>query len=93
MSHQLGYFSWMLSFDIRSLESHAVVVDDDLSADDPVWERAGRKAGGQRSRLGAIVARRRWSFLLARPDHRRRRTRLQPMLVGGSRARRGRGRT
>lgn len=27
----------MLSFDIRSLESHAVVVDEDLSANDPVW--------------------------------------------------------
>jgi len=46
MSHQLGYFSWMLSFDIRSLESHAVVVDDDLSADDPVWERADVKPEG-----------------------------------------------
>ena len=28
----------MLSFDIRSLESHAVVVDEELSANDPVWE-------------------------------------------------------
>ena len=28
----------MLSFDIRSLESHAVVVDEDLSGNDPVWE-------------------------------------------------------
>ena len=45
MSHQLGYFSWMLSFDIRSLESHAVVVDDDLSADDPIWERGDVKPG------------------------------------------------
>ncbi len=27
----------MLSFDIRSLESKAVQVDDDLAADDPVW--------------------------------------------------------
>src|SRR5579884_1520188 len=35
---RLGYFWWMLSFDIRSLESHAVVVDDQLPADDPVWE-------------------------------------------------------
>jgi len=32
------YFSWMLSFDIRSLEAHAAVVDEDLPADDPVWE-------------------------------------------------------
>jgi uncharacterized protein len=30
----------MLSFDIRSLAEHAVVVDDTLSADDPVWEDA-----------------------------------------------------
>ena len=28
----------MLSFDIRSLTEHAVMVDDTLSADDPVWE-------------------------------------------------------
>jgi uncharacterized protein len=28
----------MLSFDIRSLESHAVVVDEDLPATEPVWE-------------------------------------------------------
>ncbi len=28
----------MLSFDIRSLESHAVVVDEQLPADDPVWK-------------------------------------------------------
>ena len=28
----------MLSFDIRSLESHAVVVDEDLPATDSVWE-------------------------------------------------------
>ena len=28
----------MLSFDIRSLEAHAVVVDEDLSAEDSVWE-------------------------------------------------------
>ena len=28
----------MLSFDIRSLESHAVVVDEELSANDPVWQ-------------------------------------------------------
>ena len=28
----------MLSFDIRSLESHAVVVDEELFADDPVWQ-------------------------------------------------------
>lgn len=28
----------MLSFDIRGLESHAVVVDGRLGADDPIWE-------------------------------------------------------
>ncbi len=28
----------MLSFDLRSLESHAARVDAELSADDPVWE-------------------------------------------------------
>ena len=33
----------MLSFDIRTLESHAVVVDEDLPASDPVWEDDDRK--------------------------------------------------
>ena len=28
----------MLSYDIRSLESRAVIVDDALPADDPIWE-------------------------------------------------------
>ena len=28
----------MLSFDIRSLESQAAIVDDELPADDPIWE-------------------------------------------------------
>lgn len=28
----------MLSFDLRSLESHAVVVDEDLSSDDAIWQ-------------------------------------------------------
>ena len=28
----------MLSFDIRSLQAHAAVVDEQLSADDSVWE-------------------------------------------------------
>lgn len=27
----------MLSFDIRSLEAHAAIVDDELSVDDPIW--------------------------------------------------------
>jgi uncharacterized protein len=33
----------MLSFDIRSLEAHAAVVDEVLSADDPVWGQTDRK--------------------------------------------------
>ncbi len=30
----------MLSFDIRTLESGAAQVDDDLAADDPIWSAA-----------------------------------------------------
>ena len=33
----------MLSFDIRSLESHAVVVDAELPASDPIWEAGDPK--------------------------------------------------
>jgi uncharacterized protein len=33
----------MLSFDIRSLESHAAVVDEELPANDPVWEESDPK--------------------------------------------------
>ncbi len=33
----------MLSFDIRSLDAHASVVDEVLSADDPVWDPTDRK--------------------------------------------------
>ena len=33
----------MLSFDIRSLEIQAVVVDEELSADDPIWEEGDPK--------------------------------------------------
>lgn len=33
----------MLSFDIRSLETHAVVVDEHLPATDPVWEESDPK--------------------------------------------------
>jgi uncharacterized protein len=33
----------MLSFDIRSLESHAAVVDEELPASDPVWEEGDPK--------------------------------------------------
>ena len=37
----------MLSFDIRSLEAQAAVVDEMLSADDPVWDQADRKPVGE----------------------------------------------
>jgi len=37
MQNRFGYLSGMLSFDIRSLETHAATVDDELPADDPVW--------------------------------------------------------
>jgi uncharacterized protein len=33
----------MLSFDIRSIESHAVQVDAELSADDPAWKEGDPK--------------------------------------------------
>jgi len=33
----------MLSFDIRSLEAHAVVVDAELPAEDPIWEASDPK--------------------------------------------------
>ena len=36
----------MLSFDIRSLSSHAVVVDDTLSPDDAVWEEGDPMPSG-----------------------------------------------
>lgn len=36
----------MLAFDIRTLESHAVSVDDDLPADDPVWGDADTRPLG-----------------------------------------------
>ena len=36
----------MLSFDIRSLESQAVVVDDELSAEDAIWEESDPKPAG-----------------------------------------------
>ena len=46
----------MLSFDLRSLESHAVVVNDDLSADDPIWERADVKPEGSVHVSGRLSA-------------------------------------
>ena len=36
----------MLSFDIRSLESQAVVVDEELSADDAIWQEGDPKPAG-----------------------------------------------
>jgi uncharacterized protein len=56
MSHRLGYFWWMLSFDLRSLESHAVVVDDDLSADDPIWQPEDVKPQGSVHVSGRLSA-------------------------------------
>ena len=46
----------MLSFDIRSLESHAAVVDEDLSANDPVWEADDPKPEGAVARSGRLSA-------------------------------------
>lgn len=36
----------MLSFDIRSLSEHAVTVDEELSATDPVWEEGDQRPSG-----------------------------------------------
>lgn len=36
----------MLSFDIRALESKAAQVDDDLGADDPVWQEGDPRPDG-----------------------------------------------
>src|SRR5437667_11262113 len=46
----------MLSFDIRSLESHAVVVDEDLPATDPVWEDDDPKPDGAVQVTGRLSA-------------------------------------
>src|ERR1051325_6696094 len=46
----------MLSFDIRSLESRAVVVDDELSADDPVWAEGDPKPEGAVHVTGRLSA-------------------------------------
>jgi uncharacterized protein len=46
----------MLSFDIRTLESHAVVVDEDLPASDPVWEDDDRKPEGAVHVTGRLSA-------------------------------------
>jgi DUF177 domain-containing protein len=46
----------MLSFDIRSLETRAVVVDDELSADDPVWRADDPKPAGPVHVTGRLSA-------------------------------------
>ena len=46
----------MLSFDIRSLEAHAAVVDEVLSADDPVWDEHDRKPVGGLAVSGRLSA-------------------------------------
>lgn len=46
----------MLSFDIRSLESHAVVVDDELRDDDPVWEEDDSRPDGALHVTGRLSA-------------------------------------
>ncbi|HEX8725999.1 MAG TPA: DUF177 domain-containing protein [Gemmatimonadaceae bacterium] len=46
----------MLSFDIRELESHAVMVDGELSPDDPVWERGDAVPSGTVHVTGRLSA-------------------------------------
>src|SRR5262245_65264266 len=46
----------MLSFDIRSLEAHAAVVDEDLSAEDSVWEADDLKPKGAVHVTGRLSA-------------------------------------
>lgn len=46
----------MLSFDIRSLSSHAVVVDDVLSPDDAVWEEGDPLPSGPVRVTGRLSA-------------------------------------
>jgi uncharacterized protein len=46
----------MLSFDIRSLESHAAVVDEELSANDPVWQSDDPKPVGAARVSGRLSA-------------------------------------
>jgi uncharacterized protein len=46
----------MLSFDIRSLESQAVVVDEQLPATDPVWEDSDIKPDGAVHVTGRLSA-------------------------------------
>jgi uncharacterized protein len=46
----------MLSFDIRELESHAAVVDEDLPATDPIWEADDPKPIGAVRVTGRLSA-------------------------------------
>src|SRR5689334_9614418 len=46
----------MLSFDIRSLETQAAVVDEQLSADDPVWQESDIKPDGSVRVTGRLSA-------------------------------------
>ena len=46
----------MLSFDIRSLESHAAVVDEDLPSDDSVWEDDDPRPAGSVHVSGRLSA-------------------------------------
>lgn len=46
----------MLSFDIRALDSHAAVVDDELAANDPVWEEGDPKPEGAVHVTGRLSA-------------------------------------
>ena len=46
----------MLSFDIRALESKAAQVDDDLGADDPVWQEGDPRPAGPVQVTGRLSA-------------------------------------
>ncbi len=46
----------MLSFDIRALDSRAAVVDDELSANDPVWQDDDPKPEGAVHVVGRLSA-------------------------------------
>jgi len=46
----------MLSFDMRSLEARAAVVDEELSADDPVWAEGDPKPVGALRVTGRLSA-------------------------------------
>jgi uncharacterized protein len=56
MAFATRYFWGMLSFDIRSLDSHAAVVDEQLSANDEVWEENDPKPVGAVHVTGRLSA-------------------------------------